>query len=415
MTYRNKLLLSISAVFVVFALISISVGIMNTDSYKRAILKSRLESYADVVARSDSAAAVMRYFPAGVRVSVIDPSGTVLFDSERDASLLPNHALRPEIRECLENGEGFAIRRSATSSRKYFYFAKDYGGYIVRTAQDFEVDLEKFFRTDWVFLLFIFFLLLCALLSLIFLSDRYERKEAARTAKETRRLKHEMTSNISHELKTPVCSIQGYLETIVNHPELGEDRRQLFIERSYLQALRLSDMISDISIITKLEEVPEQFKVAPVNIKVVFSEVIEEMSDQLAAHGIGVENALPPLCVRGNYHLIYAIFRNLLENTMKYAGEGSRAVLSYSPGPDGAHEFDYRDDGRGVEEAQLEKIFERFYRLDADRSKPVGGSGLGLSIIRNAVLFHDGEIRAYCVPGGGLGFRFTLRDLKQTL
>ena len=97
---------------------------------------------------------------------------------------------------------------------------------------------------------------------------------------------------------------------------------------------------------------------------------------------------------------------------MKYAGDGSCVHVSYSASQDGTHCIDYYDTGRGVAEDELDKIFERFYRLDADRGKPVGGSGLGLSIVRNAVLFHKGGIKAYRVPGGGLGFRFTLKDLK---
>ncbi len=164
--------------------------------------------------------------------------------------------------------------------------------------------------------------------------------------------------------------------------------------------------------ITKLEEVPEQFKIEPVNIKVVFSEVCDEMAERLQAGGITVKNELPPICIRGNYNLIYSIFRNLVENTAKYAGGPCTAVIRYREDGQDGHCFDYLDTGKGVKDDELEKIFERFYRLDTDRSNPQGGSGLGLSIIRNAVHFHHGNIRAYNIPGGGLGFRFNLRDLK---
>lgn len=414
MTYRNKLTITISVIFVIFAFITVNLGLVSEDGYRKAIIRSRLESYADMVEKSDTASAgiLLKYLPDSLRVTVLGMDGSVLMDTDMPASKMENHLQRPEIKACLKHGSGSAIRRSATSDKKYFYFAKSYDGkVIVRVAQLFEVNLGKFFRTDWMLILSIFFLLVIALITLFFLSDRYERKEAEKASRETRRLKHEMTGNISHELKTPVSSIQGYLETIVNHPELSEDKKQLFIERSYLQALRLSDMIKDISLITKLEEAPEQFKIGPVNIRTVFDEVAEEMTPQLEEHGIRLDNQLPPVCIRGNYHLVYSIFRNLVENTSKYAGDGCTVTASCTV--DGStYGIDYHDNGRGVDESNLEKIFERFFRLDADRAKPVGGSGLGLSIVRNAVFFHHGSIHAYCVPGGGLGFSFTLKDLK---
>ena len=413
MSYRNRLVLYVAMIFTVFALISLLVGLANGERYKQSIMQSRLSGYAQMLVEADSeASSLVAYFPEDVRVTIIASDGTVTFDSESDWLSMDNHLSRPEIEECLKKGEGSSIRRSDTSGERFFYYAIEDGGRIVRVAQNFDMELVDFFSTDWMFLLFEFLLLIFSLFILYFLTERYGRKEEERADIETRRLKHEMTGNISHELKTPVSSIQGYLETIVNHPEISEERRRLFIERSYLQSLRLSDMITDISTITKLEEAPEQFTPKPLNLKVVYEEVLEEMGDSIRTHGIQVENKLEPLCVRGNYSLIYSIFRNLIENTMKYAGDGSCVHVSYSASQDGTHCIDYYDTGRGVAEDELDKIFERFYRLDADRGKPVGGSGLGLSIVRNAVLFHKGGIKAYRVPGGGLGFRFTLKDLK---
>lgn len=409
MSYRNKLILTISSVFLVFAAGAVCLGLVSEDSYRRAIIKSRLEGYADMIAREGDR--VLEYMPDDLRVTEIDPSGRVIYDSSVSAGVLENHLGRPEIRECLRGGMGSSIRRSESSDKKYFYLAKSYDGRIIRVAQVFDVELGKFFRTDWMLVLSVSILLVLALVVLVWLSDRFQRSEDERAAKQTRLLKHEMTGNISHELKTPVSSIQGYLETIVNHPELSEEKRSLFIERSYQQALRLSDMITDISLITKLEEVPEQFKLRPVNVRTVMIEVSEEMSGQLAAHKVTIDNQLPPVCINANYQLIYSIFRNLVENTLKYAGDGCGISVSGVMSREGECSIDYHDTGRGVERDELEKIFDRFYRIDADRAKPVGGSGLGLSIVRNAVRFHKGSISAYRVSGGGLGFRFTLRSI----
>ncbi len=409
MSYRNKLIFAISSVFLVFALGAVCLGLVSEDGYRRAIIKSRLEGYADMIANEGDG--VLKYMPDDLRVTEIDSSGRVIYDSSVSAGELENHLGRPEIRECLRSGMGSSIRKSESSDRKYFYLAKSYDGKIIRVAQVFDVEMGKFFRTDWMLILSVFILLALALVVLVWLSDRFQRREAELSARQTRLLKHEMTGNISHELKTPVSSIQGYLETIVNHPELSEEKRSLFIERSYLQALRLSDMITDISLITKLEEVPEQFKLKPVNIRTVMIEVGDEMSSQLSAHNVTVDNQLPPVCLNANYQLIYSIFRNLVENTLKYAGDGCRISVSGVMSGEGECSIDYHDTGRGVERGELEKIFDRFYRIDADRAKPVGGSGLGLSIVRNAVRFHKGSISAYRVDGGGLGFRFTLRSI----
>ena len=119
------------------------------------------------------------------------------------------------------------------------------------------------------------------------------------------------------------------------------------------------------------------------------------------------------MCIHANYQLIHSILRNLLENSIRYAGKGARVRILFRKSPDGTFCFDYSDNGVGVEEGELEHIFERFYRLSRDRSRNCEGSGLGLSIIRNAVLFHKGEIQAYKREGGGLGFRFTLHDIQS--
>ena len=238
--------------------------------------------------------------------------------------------------------------------------------------------------------------------------DYTRARVRARAEEQARKLKHDLTGNISHELKTPVSSIRGYLETLVNNPDLPEDKRRFFIERSYLQSLRLTEMIRDISLITKMEETPDQFHFDPVNIKDSFDEVLEELSEKIAEHRITVENLLEPAYIRANYNLLYAIFRNLLENSIKYAGDGCRIRISVKFDIDEAV-FDYSDNGKGVPEEELSRIFTRFYRLNEDRGATSSGSGLGLSIVRNAVLFHKGSITAYRPHDGGLGFRFSIK------
>lgn len=236
------------------------------------------------------------------------------------------------------------------------------------------------------------------------------------------RLKQQMTSNISHELRTPVTSIMGYLETLEACPSMPEEKRKAFIHRAYTQTVRLSDLIRDMAIISKIEESPEKLPRLRVNLRAVAEEVFSEFSSRIEAQNDTVENLIPEgLTVEGNESLLYAIFRNLVENSLKYAGEGVKLHLEcYANGREGGFQTDpddgpyvfltYYDTGNGVSEEHLSRLFERFYRIGEGRSREDGGSGLGLSIVRNAVSFHGGDIRAVNRTPSGLQFFFSLRQ-----
>ena len=136
--------------------------------------------------------------------------------------------------------------------------------------------------------------------------------------------------------------------------------------------------------------------------------VFDEFSDEFKNQNITVENSVPKdLQVVGNYSLLYALFRNLVENSVRYAGEGTSIVVKYNLKQKYVH-FTYYDTGKGVANSELEKIFERFYRVQDEKSHKAEGSGLGLSIVRNAVDFHDGTICASQHQGGGLQFDFDI-------
>ena len=224
-------------------------------------------------------------------------------------------------------------------------------------------------------------------------------------------VKQQMTNNIAHELRTPVSSIRGYLETLTVCRDISAEKRNMFLERAYVQVMRLSDLIRDIGMITKIEEAPEQLHKEKVCLKNVVDEVSDELRPRLEDMGILVENMLSPdLYVNGNSSLIYAVFRNLMENSVKYGGREIKIhVECYAKG-DGYCHFSYYDTGKGVPEEHLSKIFERFYRVSEGRTRDDGGSGLGLSIVRNAIAFHKGDVRALNRKGGGLEFIFSLSE-----
>ncbi|MCD8313921.1 MAG: ATP-binding protein [Bacteroidales bacterium] len=226
-----------------------------------------------------------------------------------------------------------------------------------------------------------------------------------------REMKRQMTSNIAHELRTPVSSIRGYLETLSTCKDIDEEHRQMFIDRAYAQAIRLSDLIRDIALLTEIEVGRGGLGTEKVSVREVFSDALEEFKDRIQTSGDYVENLLPhSMEITANKTLLTAIFSNLVENSLKYAGDHVTIHIECTVRKNGDCAFKYYDTGVGVPAEHRKRIFERFYRVSEGRTRDAGGSGLGLSIVRNSVVFHGGEIEAVAHHGGGLEYRFTLKD-----
>ena len=227
---------------------------------------------------------------------------------------------------------------------------------------------------------------------------------------EQARLKRQLTQNIAHELKTPVSSIQGYLETILSNPNIPKDTVRTFLERSYAQSNRLTTLLRDISVLTRMDEAPEMMEREAVNLSLVVDNIINEVALGLEEKCIRVINLMPQaLMVNGTHSLLYSIFRNLMDNAIAYAGTNIQITINCFREDDSFYYFSFSDSGIGVEEEHLTRLFERFYRVDKGRSRKLGGTGLGLAIVKNAVLFHGGTIFAKNAPNGGLEFVFTLQ------
>ncbi len=231
-----------------------------------------------------------------------------------------------------------------------------------------------------------------------------------------RAMKQQMTNNIAHELRTPVSSIRGYLETLSSNPDIDPERRKQFIDRAYAQSIRLSDLIRDIALLTKIEEGRGSLDTEVLNVREIVSDVLEQYKDRIRENGVNVENLLSHgLEISGNRTLVTAIFSNLIENSLKYAGDHVTIHIELTACRNFVYSFKYYDTGRGVPAEHRKRIFERFYRVSEGRTRDAGGSGLGLSIVRNSVDFHGGEIEALAHHGGGLEYRFTLRDVNPAV
>jgi two-component system OmpR family sensor kinase/two-component system phosphate regulon sensor histidine kinase PhoR len=224
----------------------------------------------------------------------------------------------------------------------------------------------------------------------------------------TRLLKQEMTNNIAHELRTPVSSLRAYLETICDK-QLPADKQRQFLERAYMQSVRLSELIEDVSLLSKIEEASSQFPMEKIDLHDLVDNVRIDLTDKLQENQIKFVSTLREhLYIHANYSLIYSIFRNLVDNSIKYAGKNIEIHIdNYTEDKDHLY-FSYYDTGKGIDEQHLQRIFERFYRVDKGRTRDAGGSGLGLSIVKNAIMLHKGEIQARNRDGKGLEFLFSI-------
>ena len=578
LSYKGKLLLNFALLFLLFAAILVVFQRHREREYRRELLETRLRSYADLVANSvesqgidkDSLqfAHIVRILPSDLRLTVITKQGRVCYESgDIEPGHMDDHANRPEVRTALSRTEGSDVRHSNTTNITYFYYAKSYGGFIVRVALPYDDTVQNFMKADNVYLWFVLLVFSIILVVLIRVSDHFgkaiaglrrfinsaerglvdydhitfphselgdisrsimlkykqleltgrqiaaERERLMRhfhyfeegiaifspdrkkiyanprfmqyvntildhptadvnviweqkvfapatefldlnggqrsltvdapifrftlssggtyfaiqlliysdgsfemtladvtRAEKNKVLKQQMSNNITHELRTPVSSIRGFIETILECPTLSDERKRYFLEKAHSQVVRLTDLIRDVALITKTEEAPEMMPREQLDINHMVKDIEEELRTGLTEARMTVINAIPEsLFINGNYSLVYSIFRNLMENSIRYAGPDTKIkVECYNQDEEYCY-FRYYDTGEGVPQEHLPRLFERFYRITEGRTRDCGGTGLGLSIVRNAVLFHSGTISVRNRKSGGLEFIFTLK------
>lgn len=349
-----------------------------------------------------------------LRITLITLSGAVIYDNTIPVDSLGNHSNRPEIVDALDDGSGYHIgRQSKSDGREYFYSATSGKRVIVRTAIPYSSTLKDLLEADWSFLIVMISITLSMSIIAYFttrkLGKDIERVNHYEAEQEKNRLKRQLTNNINHELKTPVASIQVCLETLLSGITLSEEKRQELIERCYTNNERLRRLLADVSLITRIEDGNALISKEEVVINDILCDIADELeimpeNERMTLH----TNFNEQVTLNGNLSLIGSIFRNLTENAIAYS-EGKNIYISLLTNNEQECRIRFEDDGCGVEEKQLSRLFERFYRVDKGRSRKKGGTGLGLSIVKHAVLFHGGTITASNRPNGGLRFDFVLR------
>ena len=470
-SFQRNLLLSIGGVFLLFAICFSVYQYQREKEYKIDILHSRLQMYNYEMVQTlgeDSLTNsllfrdyVARHQMEGLRVSVIDLKGRVILDSyDTNVDSLGNHLQRTEIEQALHVGNGYDIKRMSQSTHEtYFYSAMRFGDVIVRAAVPYSTELTRSLQADNTYIYFAGVLTLLLGIVLYYITHRISRHighlhEFAVKAEEGEELDHELerrlpddelgdishtiimlywklrhseedklrikrqlTQNAAHELKTPAASIRWYLESILDNPNMEEDKKRHFLERCHVQSERMSKLLLDMSALAKLDELDDNKATIrqayhQVDVLQVIQNVLDDTSLLLQDRGIEPSLQVPQhVEVLGDQSLIYSIFRNLIDNAIAYAIGASRLEITCNEiETKGRHfyEFMVRDNGPGVEPKHLEHLFERFYRIDKGRSRKLGGTGLGLAIVKNAVAVHGGSTTAMTTPGGGLTIRFTL-------
>lgn len=349
-----------------------------------------------------------------LRVTIITLSGAVIYDNVLLIDSLDNHRERPEVVQALKNGSGYHIgRQSASDGREYFYSATRGERVVVRTAIPYSSSLDELLKADWNFLTVMISISVVMSVVAFFITRRLgeniERIKHYEAEQEKDLLKRQLTNNINHELKTPVASIQVCLETLLSGISLSDEKRQELIERCYTNNERLRRLLNDVSLITRMEDGSALISKERIVVNDIVKEVAEELEIMPKEERLNLHTNFDELVVmEGNISLIGSIFRNLTENAIAYS-EGRNIYISLLENNDEECRISFEDDGKGVQEEQLPRLFERFYRVDKGRSRQKGGTGLGLAIVKHAVQFHGGTIKVSNRPDGGLRFEFSLK------
>ncbi len=225
-------------------------------------------------------------------------------------------------------------------------------------------------------------------------------------------MKRELTNNINHELKTPIGVIKGYLDTINENPDMDDESRAHFLRKVNDHVDRLISLMDDLSSITRLEFGSKMINTEPLNFHEVVFQTVSDLETSGVMGKMEFNYDIPIYCkVIGNAGLLTAMIGNLVKNAVAYS-KGTECNLVLTDKDEEFYHFAFYDNGVGVKETSLPHLFERFFREDSGRSRKKGGTGLGLCIVQNTIEALGGTINATNREGGGLLFRFTLKQAK---
>jgi two-component system, OmpR family, phosphate regulon sensor histidine kinase PhoR len=392
------------------------------------------------------------------RFTIIDLAGKVIADSDvNNSSLLENHLDREEVKEALQNGVGYAIRESETLKISMLYVAalSENGDYILRMAIPFS-GLEQY--VGILIPSIIISISVTLVISLIlaehfsksvtkplseiaeemsklkeenpdfhFKDYQYEEMnviadttlQMAKSVKESmnriefeKMIRQEFFSNASHELKTPLTSIRGYVELLENDMANGEVMKKDFLTRIKKETNNMTNLINDILMISRLETKEAEVVIGEVSICPILTEVCSALEPLAKENQVTVRTSCKPIVMTANTQQIRELISNLITNAIKYNKPGGTVDITVTS-ESKVIIITVADTGVGIPEDSKQRIFERFYRVEKGRSKKVGGTGLGLSIVKHIVNYYDGsiEVESKLNQGSKFTIRLPMRKL----
>ena len=360
------------------------------------------------------------------RVTRIGADGTVLYDSGGDERLLENHKGREEVKQALASGEGEITRMSDTRDREMYYYATMLDdGTVLRVSKNMESLAGTAFRMLPVMFLIAAVMILLTVILASWQTRRlikpineldiehpldnmvYEEltplltamDQSNREKEEVSNMRKEFSANVSHELKTPLTSISGYAEIMKNGLVRPQDIPN-FSERIYKEARRLITLVEDIIKLSKLDEESVELEKEDVELYGLCREIVSRLSPQANARRVQVSVQGEQVVYRGIRQILDEMIYNVCENAIKYNNEGGRVVVWCGKTLNGA-KISVTDNGIGIPEEHLGRIFERFYRVDKSHSKERGGTGLGLSIVKHGAILHGAKVQVESKVGEG--------------
>ena len=363
---------------------------------------------------------------ANTRITWISTEGTVLYDSTEDEHTFENHKNRPEVKKAFAEGEGEDIRKSDTIGEEMCYYAEKMpDGTVLRVSRTMNSAMKSAFHI----LPFMAFLALVMIVTAWLLSkwqierlirpintldlenpleqEMYpelqpllERIEQSNKEKEAvAAMRREFSANVSHELKTPLTSISGYAEIMKDGLVRPEDM-QHFSEKIYQEASRLITLVEDIIKLSRLDEGRVELEKEEVDLYELSREIISRLAPQAAKNQVRLELTGESVKYTGIRQILDEMIYNITENAIKYNNPGGK-VSVWAGSTLRGKKVVVTDNGIGIPEDQIDRIFERFYRVDKSHSKERGGTGLGLSIVKHGVMLHHGEVHVESKLGEG--------------
>lgn len=219
---------------------------------------------------------------------------------------------------------------------------------------------------------------------------------------------HQIGINISHELNTPVSIVKGYLDTVLSDKDMPEELRHKFITRAQQNINRLASLVNDVSMVIRLGEGTDKIPVSKIDFSEFAGQIAADIKLGHVADNMEFEYDIPPSCyVKAHESLLTNALMNLAYNAGKHSG-GKKISLRWLGETDGFHTFEFYDDGKGVPDEHLNRLFDMFYRVDSGRTRQSGGTGLGLPLVKRIITNFGGNITIENAAEGGLKFTFKL-------